>query len=200
MPLTESTDDGLRRAAEQDIAWMLKVKNGDSNAFRELVEHHQIRIIGTVAKMLGDPTDAEDIAQQVFIRVWKSAHRYQPTAKFTTWLYTITRNLVFNEIRRRKRHPQQSLDQTIEEYGQEIAAPNTQAPDRQALEAELQQAIRDAIASLPEGQRMAIILRRYEGLSYDEIAKVMKTSVSATKSLIFRARSELRTRLRQYLK
>ncbi len=79
---------------DQDMIWMEKVKNGDQEAFRLLIETHQARVIGTVAKMLGDDTDSEDIAQQVFIRVWNSASRYQPTAKFTTWLFKITRNLV----------------------------------------------------------------------------------------------------------
>src|SRR5581483_1962833 len=102
-------------AAAQDVAWMEKVRTGDEEAFRLLIETHQARVVGTVAKMLGDDTDAEDIAQQVFIRVWNSAGRYQPTAKFTTWLFKITRNLVFNELRRRKRHPALSLDAATED-------------------------------------------------------------------------------------
>jgi len=89
---------------------MEQVKTGDTEALRMLIETHQLRVVGTVAKMLGDDSDAEDIAQQVFIRVWNSATRYRPTAKFTTWLFKITRNLVFNELRRRKRHPTASLD------------------------------------------------------------------------------------------
>ena len=102
-------------AAEQDLIWMERIKKGDTEALRELVEAHEHRIIGAVAKMLGDESDAEDIAQQVFLRVWKSASRYEPTAKFTTWLFKITRNLVFNELRRRRRHPTQSMDSASED-------------------------------------------------------------------------------------
>src|ERR1700748_1343875 len=88
---------------QPEIEWMRRIKEGDMDAFRLLVEAHQARQIGTISKMLSSDTEAEDLAQQVFIRVWKSAPRYTPTAKFTTWLFRITRNLVFNEMRR-KRH------------------------------------------------------------------------------------------------
>src|SRR5260370_25792710 len=88
---------------EPEIGWMARIREGDMEAFRLLVETHQARVIGTISKMLGSEPESEDLAQQVFIRVWKSASRYQPTAKFTTWLIRITRNLVFNELRR-KRH------------------------------------------------------------------------------------------------
>src|SRR6266513_888353 len=93
-----------------DAELMLRTGNGDTAAFQHLVERHQALVIGTVARMLGNNSDIEDVAQQVFIRVWKSAPRYAPTAKFTTWLLTITRNLVFNETRRRKRHPAMAFD------------------------------------------------------------------------------------------
>lgn len=187
---------------EADIAWMLQVKNGDIEAFEQLVRHHQSRVVGTVAKMLGDDRDAEDIAQQVFVRIWKSAANYNPTAKFTTWLYTITRNLVFNEIRRRSRHPQVSLEHTDPEfssYSSDPEDPSSRSPQEQLLETELQEAIHQAILALPESQRMAVILRRYDDLSYEEIAQVLETTVSAVKSLLFRARTELRQSLAEYL-
>ena len=85
-----------------DVSLMAKVAQGDHAAFEELVTRHQYAVVGTVAKMLGNPSEAEDIAQQVFLRLWKSASRYKPTAKFTTYLFTITRNLVFNETRRKR--------------------------------------------------------------------------------------------------
>src|ERR1700747_3849396 len=87
---------------QPEIEWMRRIKEGDMDAFRLLVEAHQARVIGTISKMLASDTEAEDLAQQVFIRVWKSAQRYTTKAKFTTWLFRITRNLVFNEMRRRK--------------------------------------------------------------------------------------------------
>ena len=193
-------------ADEQDILWMIRVRSGDREAFGELVECHQQRVVGTVARMLGgDSADAEDIGQQVFLRVWKSAPRYEPTAKFTTWLYTIARNLVFNELRRRKHRPVVSVDAEMPgEYGNTEGSArleDTQAagPDAILLEAELQRAIAQAIAQLPEAQRLAIVLRRYEDLSYEEIASVLKLTVPAVKSLLFRARVLLRAKLARYL-
>jgi len=162
-------------------------------AFRLLVETHQARVIGTITKMLGSDTEAEDLAQQVFIRIWKSAQRYKPKAKFTTWLFRITRNLVFNEMRRRK-HFAESTDDVSEPAEQ-----TAHEPDQILLEEELQSAIQEAINHLPESQRMAIILRRYEEMPYEEIAKVMRTTVPAVKSILFRARAELRERLAKYL-
>ena len=191
---------------EQDIIWMMRVRNGDRTAFADLVECHQQRVVGTVARMLGaDAAEAEDIGQQVFLRVWKSAARYEPTAKFTTWLYTITRNLVFNELRRRKHRPVSSFDAEPPDNApggdgtarfEDFQSPS---PDATLLQAELQQAITDAIAHLPEAQRMAIVLRRYEDLSYEEIGKVLHLTVPAVKSLLFRARALLRERLARYL-
>jgi RNA polymerase sigma-70 factor (ECF subfamily) len=178
---------------------MEQIAAGDMKALRELIEAHQTRVIGTVTKMLGDSADAEDIAQQVFIRVWKSAGRYKPAAKFTTWLFKITRNLVFNESRRRKRHPIAALDREESEHHFQAADERTGTPSAALLDAELQDAIQTAIEQLPAIPRMAIILRRYEEMPYEEIAQVLKLSVPAVKSVLFRARTELRERLRKYL-
>ena len=185
----------------RDIALMARVKKGDMDAFRELVEAHQHRVVGTCAKMLGDERDAEDLAQTVFVRVWKSAARYEPTAKFTTWLFTITRNLVFNETRRRQRHPTQSLEAVSdpEDRPQQFADPGVKAPDTALLDDEMQAAIQRAIEELPEAQRMAVIMRRYDETPYEEIAEVLELSVPAVKSLLFRARTDLRDKLRKYL-
>jgi len=186
-------------AAEQDVFWMRRIAMGDMEALQALIETHQARVVGTVAKMLGDDVDSEDIAQQVFIRVWKSAHRYQPTAKFTTWLFKIARNLVFNELRRRKRHPVTPLQQEEEEHFFQPIDCGGMAPDTALLDSELADAIQMAIDALPETQRMAIILRRYEEMPYDEIAEVLDLSVPAVKSVLFRARAAVRARLRKSL-
>ena len=192
--------DSSSAAAAQDLLWMGRVKHGDTEALRELIETHQHRVIGTVAKMLGDDSDAEDIAQQVFIRVWKSAGRYEPTAKFTTWLFKITRNLVFNELRRRKRHPTRSLDAAAEdERPIQAPDPGAKAPDTSLLDAEMQAAIQKAIDELPEIQRMAVILRRYDDIPYEDIGEILDLSVPAVKSVLFRARTELREKLKRYL-
>jgi RNA polymerase sigma-70 factor (ECF subfamily) len=184
----------------EDVRLMLLVAGGDTAAFETLVERHQALVAGTVARMLGSNSDVEDITQQVFIRVWKSAGRYVARAKFTTWLLKITRNLVFNEMRRAKRHPHVpvQIDPETEELPIKDEAAAT--PDATLLQAELQRAIESAIKELPDAQRMALVLRRYEELSYEEIADVLELSVPAVKSLLFRARTELRERLQSYLK
>jgi RNA polymerase sigma-70 factor (ECF subfamily) len=182
-----------------DFALMERIGTGDHGAFRTLVERHQNAVIGTVAKMLGSPNDAEDIAQQVFLRIWRHASKYRPDAKFTTYLFTITRNLVFNETRRRGRKKEVSADEREENSHQTIEASPDRQPDAELLHAELQAAVDAAIAALPESQRMAVVLRRYEQLSYEEIAAVLELSVSAVKSLLFRARSSLKESLAGYL-
>lgn len=182
-----------------DVALMMRVKEGDEAAFEELIKRHQTMIIGTVAKMLGNTTDSEDIAQQVFIRLWNSAPRYKVKAKFTTFLYTIMRNLVFNESRRRSRKKESSIDEREDDLHLQEKDSQTKSPDDQMLQDELQEAVDKAISELPEKQRMSVILRRYENMPYEEIADVLKTSVSAVKSHLFRARTTLRDSLQQYL-
>jgi RNA polymerase sigma-70 factor (ECF subfamily) len=193
---TSSPDDP---ELPDDIALMLRVRDGDEEAFEQLVEIHQSRVFGTVVKMLGSDADADDIAQQVFVRVWQSASRYSPQAKFTTWLLTITRNLVFNEMRRRHRSRLVPLETDDSEAPREHPDHSVRTPAEKASEAELQDAIAAAIAALPEAQRMAVVLRRYEDLSYEEIAEVLETTVPSVKSLLFRARTELKERLSGYL-
>src|SRR5438874_7539779 len=183
----------------EDVRLMRLVSRGDTGAFEELIERHQSLVAGTVARMLGSNSDVEDIAQQVFIRVWKSARRYVPRAKFTTWLLKITRNLVFNELRRSKRQPHLPLHSEPGAEDPPFKDETNLAPDASLLESELQQAIEEAIERLPETQRMALVLRRYQQLSYEQIAEVLDLSVPAVKSVLFRARTELRSRLSKYL-
>src|SRR6266436_5991151 len=199
MPGNEEGNRGRSEDDADDLRLMQLVGRGDTGAFERLIERHQALVAGTVARMLGSNSDVEDIAQQVFIRVWKSARRYVPRAKFTTWLLKIARNLVFNEMRRTKRRAHVPLQ--IEPEADEIPLRDeaTATPDATLLQAELQAAIEKAITLLPETQRMAIVLRRYEELSYEEIADVLDLSVPAVKSLLFRARTELRERLKDYL-
>src|ERR1700755_100369 len=183
----------------EDGRLMQLVGRGDTGALEELIERHQSLVAGTVARMLGSNSDVEDIAQQVFIRVWKSARRYVPRAKFTTWRLKITRNLVFNEMRRTKRRPHVPLESEAGAEDPPLKDETNLAPDASLLESELQQAIEEAIQRLPESQRMALVLRRYEQLSYEQIAEVLDLSVPAVKSVLFRARTELRSRLTKYL-
>src|SRR5438105_5278678 len=183
----------------EDVRLMQLVGRGDTGAFEQLIERHQALVAGSVARMLGSNSDVEDIAQQVFIRVWKSARRYVPRAKFTTWLLKITRNLVFNEMRRTKRRAHVPLQPEAGAEDPPLKDDLNLAPDVSLLETELQQTIEEAILQLPETQRMALVLRRYEQLSYEQIGEVLDLSVPAVKSVLFRARSELRSRLSKYL-
>jgi RNA polymerase sigma-70 factor (ECF subfamily) len=201
-PTCHASADAELGATTDDVSTrlMLRVKEGDTRAFEELVTLHQGAIIGTVTRMLGNVDDAHDIAQQVFIRVWKSAYRYEPTAKFTTWLFTITRNLVFNETRRRSRRKEVSLEpDSDDDQPRQFASLTTPGPDEQAQQEELEQALDRAIAALPEKQRLAVVLRRHQELPYEQLCDILKMSLPAVKSLLFRARNELRKSLSAYL-
>jgi RNA polymerase sigma-70 factor (ECF subfamily) len=180
---------------------MLRVKEGDVRAFERLVELHQGIMIGTASRMLGNLDDAHDIAQQVFIRVWKSAPRYEPTAKFTTWLFTIMRNLVFNESRRRTRRKEVALEtEADDDLPQRQYTDHTApAPDHITQQDELERALDLAIAALPEKQRLSVIMRQQQDLPYEQICEVLKMSLPAVKSLLFRARTELRKHLASHL-
>ena len=199
MPGNDQGNRGKSEEDADDLRLMQLVGRGDTGAFEQLIEKHQALVAGTVARMLGGNSDVEDIAQQVFIRVWKSARRYVPRAKFTTWLLKITRNLVFNELRRTKRRAHVPLQPEPGVEDPALKDETNLAPDASLLETELQRTIEEAILQLPETQRMALVLRRYEQLSYEQIAEVLDLSVAAVKSVLFRARSELRSRLSKYL-
>ena len=186
---------------EIDVALMLRIKAGDEDAFRELIERHQRAVISVIYRALGDAWESEDLAQRVFIQVFRSARRYQPTAKFTTWLYTITHNAIRNEYRRRARHAAESFDALTQpgetgEPGAQLADPQAIDPGQLVIERELQEQIQTAVQLLPETQRTAVILCRFEGLPYEEIATVLNCSVSAVKSLLHRARETLKEKLR----
>lgn len=185
---------------EENVRLMLRVRDGDVKAFELLVEAHQNVVIGTAFRMLGNLDDAHDIAQQVFLRVWKSAPRYEPTAKFTTWMFTILRNLVFNESRRRSRRKEVPLEQEEDDHAPQQYADHT-APSADLLKQqdELEHALDKAIAALPEKQRLAVVLRRHEELPYEQICEILNMSLPAVKSLLFRARAELRKHLAIYL-
>ena len=182
---------------ETDEELMKRIASGDTLAFRQLVERHQGLVIATVTRMIGF-SEAEDLAQQVFLNVWRSAPRWRPEAKFTTWLLTIAKRLVFNESRRRGRA--RLLPQSREPDDDRPDHPDeTPGPDQQLLGKELHRAIETALASLPEKERLAVILRRYEEMPYEEIAIVLSLSLPALKSLLFRARNTLREKLSHYL-
>jgi RNA polymerase sigma-70 factor (ECF subfamily) len=197
--------DPIRESAlsqERDLTLMRLVQSGDTEALREIVETHQQRVASMALRVGGPAIDVDDVAHQTFIRVWKFAHRYEPTARFTSWLLTITRNIVLNEIRYRSRHPTVSLDaQTDPDRPPDAGPPDlaSNRPDQALLQSELQFAIDEALQKLPENQRTALVLRTYENLSYEDIAAMLETSVGSVKSLLFRARTSMRELLDSYL-
>ncbi len=186
-----------------DAALMLRVKQGDMAAFTELVDKYKQPVLNLAYRMLRDATEADDLAQVVFVQVYKSAHRYQIASKFSTWMFTIARNLCLNEIRRRTRHPTDSLEGHQTEQDDHLARQfediKTSSPPENVLHGELEQKVEEALAELPENQRTAVTLCRGEDLSYEDIAKVLGCSVAATKSLIHRGRETLKRKLKPYL-
>jgi RNA polymerase sigma-70 factor (ECF subfamily) len=168
-----------------------------------LVDSYKRPVMNLAYRMLRDATEAEDLAQVVFVQVFKSAHRYQVSSKFSTWLFTIARNLCLNEIRRRSRHPVDSMDMPHPEHEDQPAHQfedkKAASPPERLLHGELEEKIDEAMAELPENQRLAILFCRQEELSYEEIARVLGCSVSATKSLIHRGRETLKQKLKPYL-
>jgi RNA polymerase sigma-70 factor (ECF subfamily) len=189
---------------DPDAVLMLRVKRGDRAAFGELVEKYKQPVLNFIYRTLRDETEAEDLAQNVFLQVYKSRGRYRRTAKFSTWLFTIARNLCLNEIRRRSRHPAESIEETQTEHDdqphRQFEDKSQAAPPEKLLHGELAQKIGEALAGLPENQRSAILLCRQEELSYEEIAEILGCSLSATKSLIHRGRETLKEKLKPYLR
>ena len=188
---------------DPDAVLMLRVKRGDRAAFATLVEKYKQPLFNFVFRTLRDETETEDVAQNTFLQVWKSRARYERTAKFTTWLFTIARNLCLNEIRRRSRHPAESLEETHPEHDDQ---PSRQYEDKKiflptqnVLHSELAKKIEEALAELPENQRTAILLCRQDEVSYEEIAEILGCSLSATKSIIHRGRETLKEKLKPYL-
>ena len=188
---------------DPDAALMLRAKRGDRAAFVELVEKYKQPVMNFVYRSLRDEIEAEDLAQNVFLQAWKSRARYRQTAKLSTWLFTIARNLCLNEIRRRSRHPAESIEEAHAEHEdqprQQYEDKSQLAPPDKLLQVELAQKIEEALAELPEAQRTAILLCRQDELSYEEIAEVLDCSLSATKSLIHRGRETLKDKLKPYL-
>jgi RNA polymerase sigma-70 factor (ECF subfamily) len=182
---------------------MARIAEGDQDVFEVLVDRHQTSILNLIYRFVGDRTQAKDLAQEVFIRVWQAAGSYQPKAKFTTWIYRITANLCFNELksaRRRKLFQFLQFGEDQENTIEEVLVDASPSPEDLLLSREQSRRISDALQSLPDNQRLALILKRYDDLSYQEIAKVIGCSVSAVESLLVRAKRTLQEKLKNYEK
>lgn len=176
---------------------MLALKQGDRSAFEALMRKYYPRILNFIYRFIGNRQMAEDLSQDVFMKVYKSAWRYRPRAKFQTWLYTIAKNVCMNELRR-KRNLMVSLDASHEsgenELRKEIADPDSN-PGKALLHKEKTALVRAAINELPENQRIAVILKRYENFSYAQIAATLNITDKAVKSLLSRAKVNLKNKL-----
>jgi RNA polymerase sigma-70 factor (ECF subfamily) len=178
---------------------MARIAKGDNDAFEILVNRHQTSILNLIYRFIGDRTQAKDLAQEVFIRVWQAARSYKPEAKFTTWIYRIATNVCFNELKsaRRRRWFQFHRSNEDNEGSIEETFPDgSPTAEDLLLEKERSRQISDALQSLPDNQRMALVLRRYDDLSYEEIAGILNCSVSAVESLLVRAKRTLQEKLK----
>ena len=190
-------------AGLDDAQVMLRVRNGDDSAFDYLVERYRRAMISFMFRMVHNSAIAEELAQEVFLRVYRSRGTYSADAKFTTWLYRIATNLAVNHARDTKHErPEEksSLDEVNEETGQSMDVADTRLNvEQKILRRERLNAIRKHVEALPERQRMAVMMHKYQELDYRQIAEVLHLSESATKSLLFRAYETLRQNLREFI-
>ena len=182
---------------------MLRAKAGDESAFAYLVQKYRRPMVSFMYRMSHNAAAAEDLAQEVFLRVYRSRTSYEASAKFTTWLYRIATNLAVNHARdTRNERPDKtaSLDEPDEETGTTMdVADSTLTVEQQILRRERMEAIRAKVQALPERQRMAVIMHKYQQMDYKQIGEVLKLSESATKSLLFRAYESLREQLKEFI-
>jgi len=186
-----------------DAEIMLKVKAGDDAAFGYLVQKYRRAMVSFMYRMAHNSAAAEDLAQEVFLRVYRSRGSYEASAKFTTWLYRIATNLAMN-FTRDTRHERAENTVSLDEPGEEDAPRVDVADQRLSAEEDLLrrerlQAIRQRVQSLPERQRLAVVMHKYQQMDYRQIAEVLKLSESATKSLLFRAYETLREQLKEFV-
>ncbi len=190
-------------AAESDAEVMLRVRAGDDSAFEYLVQKYRRAMVSFMYRMARNPSVAEDLAQEVFLRVYRSRESYEPSAKFTTWLYRIATNLASNYARdTRHERPENtvSIDEPDEDTGLTVDVPDTSlSAEENIMRRERMAAIRQRVQALPERQRMAVIMHKYQQMDYRQISEVLKLSESATKSLLFRAYETLRVQLKDFV-
>ncbi|MGH9513990.1 MAG: RNA polymerase sigma factor [Terriglobales bacterium] len=186
-----------------DADLMLQVKAGDDSAFEYLVHKYRRAMVSFMFRMAHNSAAAEDLAQEVFLRVYRSRQSYEASAKFTTWLYRIATNLAVNHARdTRHQRPENtvSLDEKDEDTGQSLDLPDKSLTVEQAIvQRERMAAIRERVQALPERQRIAVLMHKYQQMDYKQISEVLKLSESATKSLLFRAYETLRGQLKEFL-
>ncbi len=190
---------------DPDVRLMLRAKDGDEDAFAQLVNSYQRRLVNVLTQLVGNAATAEDVAQEVFLRIHQARRGYEPTARFSTWLFRIANNLALNRLRddgRRKEFVMNAGDSSP--FGPRpaerlVADKSGLLPTRQFDKSEMQSIVQSALQTLNEHQRMAVLLHKYEDLSYSEIADALEMSPAAVKSLLSRARDNLREKLEPYV-
>lgn len=190
---------------DPDVQLMLRVREGDESAFTQLVLKYQDRLIGIFTNMFADSALAEDLTQEVFLRIYRVRLGYQPTAKFSTWMFQIASNLASNSRRAKGRKKEVQFSSSMS-GSQSVHVGEALVPDKSALmptrqfdSEELRAFVVQALETLSERQRMAILLHKFEGLSYAEIGSIMETTPQAIKSMLSRAREHLRVALEKYI-
>lgn len=203
MAVSESSTSNYA-VLDPDVRLMLQVRNDDAAAFEELVQRYQSRLVTVLEHLVRGREQAEDLAQDVFLRVYRARKSYEPQAKFCTWLFTIANNVAKNSKRTMARRREVNLSSHSEDDQAKRLDNLAQAasgfmPARQLDKAERAAMVRQAVGSLDERQRLALVLSKFEGMSYEEISTAMEISVKAVKSLLFRARENVRIRLEPYI-
>lgn len=188
----------LSRTMESDIELMLRAKTGDDSAFTELMRRHYKGVVNYVYRFTNDRANSEDLAQEVFLRVYRSVKRYNPQAKFSTWLYKIATNLCITEVKSRNKVQSVSLDEMQENTG-DLGDSKSEDPSDLTFRREIGTAIFETLRSLPERERVAIILCKYEDLPYEEVAEVIGCTIGAVKTYVHRGRMKLIEKLKTYL-
>ena len=203
-PVPEKNAAATLAVKDPDARLMLRVKEGDDQAFSQLVTIYHERLVGVLTHLIDDRQGAEDLAQEVFLRIYKARHGYEVTARFSTYLFQIANNLASNrrrdEVRRRVvdlKSGENAGDRPLE---QSLAASSSLMPARQVARTELQTVVQEALLTLNDSQRMAVLLSKFEEMSYTDIAATLQLSVPAVKSLLARARENLRARLEPYVR
>ncbi len=189
---------------ETDEALMAQFRSGSDEEFQRIFNKYSSHVINFIYRFLKSQEESEDLAQEVFLRIYRAKNRYDPSQPFRPWLFTIAARLVSNRLRDRKRHPHTSLDQPIEiEPGESLPWQIPDSPVGRPAELtekkSVAKAVQKALDTLPESQRMAVLLSRFQGMSHEEIAGSLATSVPAVKSLLFRARQTLKEALGPYV-
>jgi RNA polymerase sigma-70 factor (ECF subfamily) len=207
MPAAAVSPSGKRqsKSAERkyrmdpEVGLMLRVRQGDSKAFAELMDRYWMRVFGRFCRRLGDRQEAEDLTQDVFLRLYRARERYEPRARFATWLYHITQNVARNALRSRRRRPCARLDRMAgtdgEVFADGLLFDRGDAPSEPLERAELAGRVRAAVSELGERQRTALELHQFQDRTYAEVAEEMDMSPEAAKSLLYRARNQLRAHL-----